>query len=100
MSRSLISYKKLWGGWSKKFWRPKNFVEDSNDTKDVYNGIEEYNPGKKRKVLRAFDDMIADTISNEKFPLVVTELFIRGHQLNIFRCLLHNYNFLYKRMWD
>ena len=31
---------------------------------DVYKNIEEYNPGKKRKVLIVFDDMIADMYGN------------------------------------
>ena len=35
--------------------------------------IEEYNPGKKRKVLLVFDDMIADMINNKKLNPVVTE---------------------------
>ena len=26
---------------------PKDFIEYSNDMKDVYNSLEEYNPGKK-----------------------------------------------------
>ena len=33
---------------------------------DVYKNIENYNPGKKRKMLIAFDDMIADMIINKK----------------------------------
>ena len=50
---------------------------------DVYKNIEKYNPGKKRKVLMVFDDMIADMINNKKLNSVVTELFIRGRKLNI-----------------
>ena len=50
---------------------------------DVYKSIEEYNPGKKQKVLIVFDDMIADIISNKKLQPVVTELFFRGKKLNI-----------------
>ena len=42
----------------------------------VYKNIEEYNPGKKRKVLLVFDDMVADMINNKKLNPVVTELFI------------------------
>ena len=49
----------------------------------VYKKIEEYNLGKKRKVLIFFDVMIADMIDNEKLNPVVTELFIRGRKLNI-----------------
>ena len=45
---------------------------------DVYKNIEEYNIGKKRKMLIVFDDMIADMITNKKLNSVVTELFIRG----------------------
>ena len=50
---------------------------------DVYKNIEEYNPGKKRKILIVFDDMIADIIKNKKLNPIVTELFIRGSRLNI-----------------
>ena len=50
---------------------------------DVYKNIENYNPGKKRKIIIVFDDMIADMINNKKINPVVTELFIRGRKLNI-----------------
>ena len=50
---------------------------------DVYKNIEEYNIGKKRKVLRVFDDMNADMINNKKTNPVITELFIRDRKLNI-----------------
>ena len=46
--------------------------------------IEEFNLNKKRKILIAFDDMIVDTINNEKLNPIVTELFIRDRKLNIF----------------
>ena len=62
---------------------PKAFMEYSNDMQDVYKNIEDYNPIKKRKILLAFDDMIADMINNNKLNLIVTELFIRGRKLNI-----------------
>ena len=58
-------------------------MEYSNDMQDVYKNIEDYNPIKKRKVLIVFDDMIADTINNNKLNPIVTELFIRGRTLNI-----------------
>lgn len=51
--------------------------------KDVYESIEEYNPGKKSKVFIVFDDMIADVTSNINLHSVATELFIRGLKLNI-----------------
>ena len=65
------------------FKDPKAFMEYSNDMKDVYKNIENYNPGTKRKILIVFADMIADMINNKKLNPVVTELFIRGRKLNI-----------------
>ena len=62
----------------------KCFIEYSTDMQDVFRNIEEYNPGKKRKVSIIFDDMIADMISNKKLSPIVTELFIRGRKVNIF----------------
>ena len=67
----------------KHFDDPKAFIEYSNDMQEVYRNFHEYNPGKKRKVLIVFDDMIADMINNKKRTLIVTELFIRGSKLNI-----------------
>ena len=49
----------------------------------VYKNIEEYNLGKKRKVLIVFDDIIADMISNKKLNAIVTELFIIRRKLNV-----------------
>ena len=57
---------------------------------DIYKNIEEYNPNKQRKILIAFDDMIADMFSNKKLDPVVTEMFITGRKLNISLVLLHN----------
>ena len=54
-------------------------MEYSNDMQDLYKNIEDYNPGKKRKILIVFDDMI----DNKKLNPVVTKLFIRGRKLNI-----------------
>ena len=45
---------------------PKAFMEYLNDMQDVYKNIEEYNPGKRRKVLIVFDDTIAHMINNKK----------------------------------
>ena len=50
---------------------------------DVYKKIEYYNPGKKRKMLIVFGDIIADMIINKKLNPVATDLFIRGRKLNI-----------------
>ena len=50
---------------------------------DIYKKTEECNSNKKRKILIIFDDMIADMLSNTRFNLIATELFIRGRKLNI-----------------
>ena len=63
---------------------PKAFIEYSNDMQDVYKNIENYNPGKKRKVLIVFDAMIAGMINKKKLNPIVIELFIRGRELNIY----------------
>ena len=44
---------------------------------DVYNNIDDCNPKRKRKILIAFDDMIADNMTNKKFQAIIKELFIR-----------------------
>ena len=67
----------------KHFNDPKAFIEYSNDMHNVYENIDEYNTDKERKILIAFDDMIADMINNKKLNSIVTELFIRGRKLNI-----------------
>ena len=67
----------------KYFNDSKAFIEYSNNMQDVYKNIEEYNIGKKRKILIVFDDMIADMINNKKLKPIVTELFIREIKLNI-----------------
>ena len=62
---------------------PKAFIEYSNDMRDVYKNVDEYNADKKRKILIVFDDMITDMINNKKLNLLVTDLFIRGRNLII-----------------
>ena len=58
-------------------------IEYSNDMQDVYKDIDECNADKKRKILIVFDDMIVNMINNKKLNSIVTELFIRGRNLNI-----------------
>ena len=77
----LINKRKITG--LKHFNDPKAFFEHSNDMQDVYKNIEQCNIGKKRKILIAFDDMIADVINDKKLNPVVTGLFMRGRKLNI-----------------
>ena len=61
----------------------KAFIGYSNDMDNIYKNIKEYNANKKWKRLILLDDMIADTLSNRKRNAIVTELFIRGRNLNI-----------------
>ena len=62
----------------------KAFIEYSNDMRNVYKNIDEYNIDKERKILIVFDDMIADMINNKQLNSIVTELFIRGRKSNIY----------------
>lgn len=50
--------------------------------KSVYNKIEEYNTGKKQKILIVFADMIANMINKKNDP-ALNKLFIRYRKLNI-----------------
>ena len=61
----------------------KAFMEYSNDMQVVHENIEDYNPRNNREVLIVFDDMIADMLNNKKLNSILTELFIRGRNLNI-----------------
>ena len=62
---------------------PKALIEYSNDTQYAHKNIDEYNIDNERKILIVFDDTIADMINNKKLNSVVTDLFIRGIELNI-----------------
>ena len=55
----------------KHFDDPKAFTEYSNDMQDIYKNIDEYNIDKERKILIAFDDMIADMINNKNLNSIV-----------------------------
>ena len=73
----------------KHFNDPKAFIEYSNDMHDVYKNIDHYNPDKENKILKVFDDMIADMINNKKLNSIITELFIRVRKLNYFSCIYY-----------
>ena len=60
----------------------KAFIECSNTMNDVYENIDDYNPTRKRKILTAFDGIIAEIMSNKKFQAVVKELFTRCRKWN------------------
>ena len=50
----------------KHFNEFKALIEYSNDMQGVQKQIDEQNPGKQRKILIVFDDMIANMINNKK----------------------------------
>ena len=50
----------------KKSKHLKAFLDYSQTIADVYETLEDYNPTKKREVLKVFDDMTADTECNKK----------------------------------
>ena len=52
--------------------------------RDIYKSVKKYNPGKRRKELIVFDDMIADVTSNKRLHPVVTDSFIMDKKLNIY----------------
>ena len=62
---------------------PKAFIEHSNDSCNVYKGIDDYNPDEENKIIIVFDDVIADMNQNKKLNSIVTDLFISWEKLSI-----------------
>ena len=67
---------------------------------NVYKNIEDYNPGKKCKILIVFDDMIAEMINIKKLNPVVSELFLEVENLIFLLSLLPNHILKYQKMLD
>ena len=80
------------------FNNPKAFTEYSNDMRNVYKNIDEYNPDKENKILIVFDDMIADMIHDKSLNSIVTELFFRGRKLNISLVFITEHNLQFQNM--
>ena len=99
MKQSIITLMKNVNKMLKKIKHPKGFIEYSNNMHDVYEKIEEYNPGRKCNVV-IFDDTIAYRITNKKLNATVTELFIRGRKSNILLFSSHNLIVEYQAMLD
>ena len=55
----------------------KAFIDYSQRIEDVCQNLEVYNPTKKKRVLIAFHDMIADMLSNKKLGPAATELLLK-----------------------
>ena len=71
------------GAGTKHFNDSEALIEYSNDMDDVYKNIEEYNWGKKQKILFIFDDLIADVLNNTKLSPVVAEWFIKKINISV-----------------
>ena len=54
----------------------KAFIEYSNDMRDVYKNIDEYNLDKENKTLIVFDNMIADMIHNKKLNSIIMPMIL------------------------
>ena len=59
------------------------FIGRSNDMDNVYENIEEYNPGKEPKKMILFDGMIVGILGIKKLNPIIIKLFIKGRTLNI-----------------
>ena len=75
----------------------KAFIQYSNDVDDIYNNIEEYNLGKKRKIL--YLTWLLILLSNKKLNPIVTELFVRSRKLNISFVFTTQSYLLYKKKY-
>ena len=58
--------KKRQDAGTKDFSNPNAIIECSNTMDDIYEKIDDYNPNRQRKISIAFDDMIAEIMSNKK----------------------------------
>ena len=58
----------------------KAFIEYSNDMRDVYKNINDYNPDPENTILIVFDNMTADMIHDKKLDSTETEWFISGRK--------------------
>ena len=50
------------------------FIECFNTMDAVYENINDYNPGRKRKILIVFDGMISDMVTNKKFQARINKI--------------------------
>ena len=65
------------------------FIECSNTIDDVFKSINDYNPSRRRKMLIVFDDMIADIMTNKKFPSNNKRIVYQTQKDNYLPCIYH-----------
>ena len=68
---------------------PNSLTEYSKNMQDIYKNIVESNQSRQCNVLIAFDDMIADMLSNKKLNQIVTELFITKQKIKYIYCFYY-----------
>ena len=78
---------------------PKVFIEYSQYMDDIYDNFNDYYPNRKIKILIAFDDMIADIMTNKNFQAIIKELFIRSENWIYLFCFSHNLIFLFQKKY-
>ena len=62
---------------------PKSFIDYSQAIDDVYENQEDYDLTQKRRVLIAFDDIIADIECNKNLSPIVIKWVLKGRRFNI-----------------
>ena len=73
-------------------WWLKIFIEGSNDIQDIYKTTDEYNPGKRRKILMVLDDMIAAVIGNNNLSQQCLNYLSEGTKSNLsIVCITQSY---------
>ena len=73
LSEHEVLIKKRENAGIKYYNDPNAFIECSNTMDNVYENIDHYNSNRKRKILIVFHDMIADIMTNKKFPAKTVE---------------------------
>ena len=65
------------------------FIECLNTMDDVYENIDDYNPSRQRKILIAFDDMVAD-IMTKKISSCNQGIVYYMQKTKNFTCVYHS----------
>ena len=84
---------------TKHFSDSQAFIKYLNDMNDICKNNVEYNLNKKRKILIAFIDTIADMLNNKKLNPIAT-YFLVVENLTFLLFLLHNLILLYQKILD
>ena len=83
LSEHEVFIKKRENAGIKYYNDPSVFIECEGTMDDINENIDDDNSNRKIKILIAFDDLIADIMTNKKFHAKIEELFERCRKLNI-----------------